>query len=317
MEIPANIGANVRANGPTRPSGALYAPGGDPARRTGDAPAPLAYGRGDALSAVGALRTPLRPDSPGPGGGRPQRADHHTGRPRRRRATAARLLRVQLTPRDLAILRDVVRFGALTVEQLGRRHFGSVLTAYGRLAALAGAGYLELVRVWHAAPGVYLATPAGTRVADVALPPARVGPATLAHQLAVADVADWLLAQHAGARWVTERELRRDGMAAAREHGTGRLLDGVAHVPDGLLLLADGARVAVEVERSVKGSARYRRLLAWYAASMAFDRVRWLVAEARVRERLAALTAAERLDDLVSVEPLPDVIMGAAELPGG
>ena len=53
---------------------------------------------------------------------------------------------VQLTPRDLSILSDVVRFGALTVEQIGRRHFDSVLTAYGRLKALADAGYLRSER---------------------------------------------------------------------------------------------------------------------------------------------------------------------------
>lgn len=223
----------------------------------------------------------------------------------RRRASAARLQRVQLTPRDVAILRDVVRFGALTVEQLGRRHFGSVLTAYGRLAALAGAGYLELVRVWHAAPGVYVATPVAARVADVALPPGRVSAATLGHHLAVADVAERLLAGDPGSRWITERELRRDGMTAARERGTGRLLDGVPHVPDGLLVLPDGRRVAIEVERCGKGNARYRRILGWYVGSMAYDRVRWLVADEGVRSRLSGLVRAERLDDLVEVEALP------------
>lgn len=143
------------------------------------------------------------------------------------------------------------------------------------------------------------------RVADVSLPLARVSPATLEHHLAVADVADCLLARHAGARWVTERELRRDAMTAARERGTGRLLDGVAHVPDGLLLVADGTRLAIEVERSGKGSARYRRVLGWYAGTMAFDGVRWLVADEQLRCRLAALVRAEKLDDLVGVDPLP------------
>ncbi len=125
-------------------------------------------------------------------------------------------------------------------------------------------------------------------------------------------MAAWLLSGDPSARWVTERELRRDAMVVARERGTGRLLDGVAHVPDGVLLPADGTRQAIEVERTGKGSARYRRVLAWYAGTMAFDRVRWLVVDERVRNRLAALVRTERLDDLVSVEPLPRNIQDIA-----
>lgn len=297
------LGTNRSAKLPSDP----YAPERAPALLTSGGQIDAENARETLPSTARRNRTPCRPDSQEPGGRRPiAGSSHAAGIPRhRRRASAARLLRVRLTPRDVAMLRDVVRFGALTIEQLGRRHFGSVLTAYGRLAALADAGYLELVRVWYAAPGVYVATPEGTRVADVPLPPARVSPATLEHHLAVADVADWLLARDPGAQWITERELRRDAMVVARERGTGRLLDGVAHVPDGVLLPADGTRQAIEVERTGKGSARYRRVLGWYAGSMDFDRVRWLVTDEGVRSRLAALVRAERLDDLVDVEPLP------------
>jgi hypothetical protein len=218
---------------------------------------------------------------------------------------------VRLTDRDAAILRDVVRFGALTVEQIAGRRFGSAWTAYDRLKALADAGYLELVRVWHGAPGVYVATPDGTRVADAGLPPARVAAATLGHHLAVADLAERLLAEHPAARWITERELRRDAMAGARERGTGRLFDGVPHVPDGVLVLPGGPRVAIELERSAKGTARYRSILGWYAGTMAYERVRWFIAERPVRDRIAALVRAERLDDLVSVEAVPAQAAGA------
>jgi hypothetical protein len=113
------------------------------------------------------------------------------------------------------------------------------------------------------------------------------------------------LTEHPGARWVTERELRRDAMAAARERGTGRLVDGVPHVPDGVLVLPDSRGVAVEVERSAKGSGRYRAILGWYAAGAAYDRVRWFVAEPRLRARLAGHVRYERLDDVVGVERLP------------
>src|SRR6202035_4512694 len=78
---------------------------------------------------------------------------------------ATRQPRVQLTPRDLSILRDVVRFGALTVDQIGRRHFGSVLTAYGRLKALVDAGYLRGERVFYHRPAAYVGTRAGAQAA--------------------------------------------------------------------------------------------------------------------------------------------------------
>lgn len=50
-------------------------------------------------------------------------------------------MQIRLTERDRAILADVVRFGALTVDQVTRRHFGATAAAYRRLAALADAGY--------------------------------------------------------------------------------------------------------------------------------------------------------------------------------
>lgn len=303
MTWAANRLANGPANRPTTP----YAPGATVARPPRRRLLPDWADELEDLDDPAPVRTPLAPDGQPPRAvpthPSPEQSSAH--RPRRRRGSAARRLRVRLTERDAAILRDVVRFGALTVEQVGRRHFGSVLTAYGRLKALARAGYIELVRVWRGAPGACVATAEGTRVADAGLPPAKVSASTLAHHLTVADLAERLLAQHPGASWTTERELRRDAMAAARERGTGRLVDGVPHVPDGALILPDGQRVAVEVERSAKGSARYRAILGWYAAGMAHDRLRWFVADRRVRDRLATLVRAEQLDDLVSVESLP------------
>ena len=66
-------------------------------------------------------------------------------------------------------------------------------------------------------------------------------------------------------------------------------------------MLPDGRRVAVELECSAKGSARYRSILGSYAAGMAYERVRWFVYDRHLRDRLADLIRAERLDDLVSI----------------
>jgi len=45
------------------------------------------------------------------------------------------------------VLRDVVRFGALTVEQVSRRHFSSRQRACARLAVLVAGGLMRGERV--------------------------------------------------------------------------------------------------------------------------------------------------------------------------
>jgi hypothetical protein len=233
---------------------------------------------------------------------------------------------VQLTGRDQAILRDVLRFGALTCAQLTRRHFGATWTAYHRLALLVGAGYLEHARVLYGAPGVYVATSRGAAVAEAELPAVRPTPMFLAHHLAVADLADWLLARHVGASWVTERELRQEAMRVVRQQSHGRLAGGTTHVPDGLLLLpheptADDVMrrtrppqaqsmvtVAVELEVTSKKERDYERILRWYGGALTYRQVTWFCTTEAVRRRLASLVIRERLGDLVSVEALPAAV---------
>jgi hypothetical protein len=219
---------------------------------------------------------------------------------------------VRVTARDVAILGDLTRSAALTLAQLTRRHFGAASTAAHRLEALEDAGHLVHRRPWYRGPGVYTVTPDGARLAGVGLPAARWTLHALAHRLAVADLADALLAAHPGSRWVTERELRRDGLATVRDRRDGRLLAGAPHAPDGALVLPNGADgggdgdvVAVELELTAKPAAEHARILRWYAAQLATRRVVWFVATATLRRRLEGAIARERLDDVVGVEDLP------------
>jgi len=76
----------------------------------------------------------------------------------------------------------------------------------------------------------------------------------IAHRLAVADLAATLLrkcAQVGGIGWNCERKPHLAAMATARDRQGGRLLAGVAHVPDGVLT-TPAAHWAVEVELSKK-----------------------------------------------------------------
>jgi hypothetical protein len=236
------------------------------------------------------------------------------------RVAGCALPSLALTPRDLAILRDLLRFGALTAEQLRRRHFPATppgaSTVTNRLRLLAGAGYVRTVPLGYHLHGAYLATSRGAAACAHlcgGLPAVRqrehAANVWLRHALAVADVADRLLAagsyQGGEASWRTERELAREAAA------TGAW----PYRPDGLLVLAapDGTeryRMAVEVELTAKTPALYPPKLAWYADRLAaggLHRVRYYVLpDGPAARAVRRATAAAGLPaGGVEVAPLP------------
>lgn len=176
---------------------------------------------------------------------------------------------MQYTERDRKMLVDLTRHGVETAEQLRRKFFrkeggghASLTAVYGRMKKLEGARLVKHDRVLWGRPGVYRTTEAGARVAGVGLGSAPLDWTKLEHQIAVVDLADELLEEHPGATWTTERELRRDELDGPRDE-EGRLLKmgERRRISDGLMVLADGSRVAVELELSAKKEAAYRALL--------------------------------------------------------
>jgi hypothetical protein len=164
---------------------------------------------------------------------------------------------------------------------------------------------VQVVRPLYRGSAVYLATPAGARLADVGLPALRPSPRLIPHQLAVAGVAAFFLRVCPGAEWITERELL--GSAQQLQY----LRQGDGHPPDGALSLR-GARLAIEVELTPKGSARYRHIIRWYAGALHFAGVIWLSPHAALRRRLIAGIQKEGLEDFVAVLPLPPGVAGGA-----
>ena len=103
-----------------------------------------------------------------------------------------------LTARDLAVIRDLARYGALSAEQVRRRHFPATgegtRTALNRLRQLRLAGYVGSVPLGYHQHGAYLATSKGVAHAGGGLPAVRlwadgnprpVAPPWVAHALAV------------------------------------------------------------------------------------------------------------------------------------
>ncbi|MBV9359609.1 MAG: replication-relaxation family protein [Chloroflexi bacterium] len=239
-----------------------------------------------------------------------------TGVARRLEVEVRRARPPLLTARDYAVLIDLVRFGALTLEQLTRHHFRSVNGCAQRLAALRSREYVTGERIFYRGPSAYMATARGARLADIGLRPGRLVPETAVHQLAVTDLADWCLAQQPSARWTTERELRHDaGQAWIDEQDQPSLLaHGLPHMPDGLLSEPDG-RVAIELELSTKPRLAYERIFRWYAGATEYDRVRWFVRSERLRQRLTVLVRQHGLDDVMTCEPLPAVVQLPSWMP--
>jgi hypothetical protein len=213
---------------------------------------------------------------------------------------------VALAPRDEEALRFATRHGMVSPAQLAR-FFPSPAAAQRRLRALEKEGLLVADRVLLAIPAVVRATRSGARAAGCDLAPATLDLARIRHNLALVDLSDQLLASHPRSAWTTERELRRDRMRAAR---AGDRWERQRRVPDGLLLLADGTRVAIELDLTPKRSARLDLLAGAYAVDRDVDTVWWHLPSEAAVARMRALVAERGLEHLI-VPRLHRVDLGA------
>jgi hypothetical protein len=119
------------------------------------------------------------------------------------------------------------------------------------------------------------------------------------------EVAAWLLDQDPRAAWITERELLREELTAARDLD-GRLRRGPGRRPDGVLVRSTGRKEAIEIELTPKRDrTEYDRKLGWYLGQTHYQRVLWFVPSFSLRERLNRVVRYLHMDNVVRVEPLP------------
>jgi hypothetical protein len=188
-----------------------------------------------------------------------------------------------LAPPDILVLRDLVRFGVLANDQIERRYGYSVL-ATARLLRLVEAGLVEAWSSLIQDTDVYSATPAGAGVARCGLRPTRPSLQHLRHDVAVVDLADYILEHEPWADFRTEREVARVLRAGSSPtHRWG--LKAYSHKPDGLLL-TDGKRLAIELEHTDKGELRYAEICRWFALSVRVDGIRWYVDDPKTLDRV-------------------------------
>jgi hypothetical protein len=206
-----------------------------------------------------------------------------------------------LTERDKEILRFISRFGYLCARHVIVAFPLSERVAYRRLQCLVQDGYLQRKRVLADLPRVYFLTQRGVDASGTDFGRVRnIRLQTLEHDLTVADVAVALMRLYPGSSWVTERELRRKagqgfGSIGAREH-----------VPDGVLLLPDGKKIAVEVETSRKPHRRTERILRYYLRRPDYIAV-WYFC--RTPQQLKSVKEAAQKLDFVKTHLLQEVLL--------
>jgi len=189
---------------------------------------------------------------------------------------------MQLTARDIEIIRWIDSFGYVTAQQVFSQFNLNPKRGYRRLRLLAQEGYLLHKRIFVGQPGIYQAGGKGLALIadDPEQPPglASVKPAIIAHNLLVVDLA-LALARQMGGAWRTDRQIRRD---------KGFVPQGY-HVPDGVLTLPGGKKVAVELELTTKSTRRLEKIMKSYARATEYNEV-WYFAQRpalaeKIRER--------------------------------
>lgn len=228
----------------------------------------------------------------------------------------------RLTARDREMVRWIGRLRMATAAQVAERFGLGRAVSYARLNGLSRLGLLDHARIFHAVPGVYLATRAGLACVDLSLPPPRVDLRTYDHDVELSAVVIELEREFGAGRIATEREMRaadtpvaqapveRPGFAIQLAGAHGQLqLTPVGHprlhFPDCAVFVenreSEGKVMAVELERTAKGRARLRRILAGYVASRHIDAVRYYVTAERVRDLVATEVASLKAQELIEI----------------
>lgn len=181
---------------------------------------------------------------------------------------------MQVTERDLELLRCVNRFGFLTVVQVAKFWGGiDFSTAAARVRKLVSGGLLQRAELKHYEARPLVITTAGRKVAGDELPVLRgIRAATFQHDSMLFDLACGL-ERRFSARFETEREYRWRNPGRAEEF----------HLPDGVLH-RESAKVGIELELTKKAPRRLREIVASHAGNLDFDEVWYVVTSEPMRE---------------------------------
>jgi len=188
---------------------------------------------------------------------------------------------MQITDRDIEIIRFINEFGFCEMPQIERRFSIKKPRSYRIIKRLIKAGLVNHKRVFYARYGIYYVTSKGADCTDLpAMDKISVG--YYEHQMILTNVYIKLRQQYPDTYWISERRLKHEKFY----EGVGK----AGHVSDGILVFPDGKEVAVEVELSIKGKKRIERIFKSYAAQFSIKEV-WYYCPHGMVNALSVLSA--------------------------
>ena len=187
---------------------------------------------------------------------------------------------MQVTSRDIEVLRWINSNGVVTIEHIVTEYKISQKVAYRRMRQLSLQGLVLHHRYYYNQPGIYRVSRSGVALSEDSLPALRRIPATtLKHDLLVTTVSQQLR-HHYNAAFITERQLRQK----MGKHGVGQR----EHVSDGHLMIADKT-TAIEVELSLKGRRRRESIAHRYMANLDIEAVWYFCRSGPVYRKMKVL----------------------------
>lgn len=168
-----------------------------------------------------------------------------------------------ITKRDLDIMRWINRHGFAGAGQVSIGFSMNQYTVYSRLRKLLVGGLLKYEKIIHGLPGVYWLTRAGVKACESPLSPIKAPVlGKFEHDLYLIGLSLQLENQYADINWITAREVLSERVQGIRERSEALRMMSV-QLPDGLLVRKK-QRFAVELELSVKGDARIKKIITNY-----------------------------------------------------
>jgi predicted transcriptional regulator len=163
---------------------------------------------------------------------------------------------MQMTQRDVAILKFINEFGFCEIRHIAKQFGMTQSNCYALMKRLSTAKLVTLNRIYHQKHGVYIVTKKGAKYTELSHV-RRIAEHIYGHHLLVIDIFQKILRIHPHATWISERWLLKEKYAK----GFGKR----GHIADGLVSLPDQAKpIAVEIELTRKGDNRVKRILNGY-----------------------------------------------------
>ncbi len=170
-----------------------------------------------------------------------------------------------LTDRDMEILNFINQFGFCEMPHIEKMFKLKKPRNYKVMQRLVKAGLVIHEYILRNRHGIYRLTREGAECTDYPMLK-YVSLGSYLHQLTVVDVYLKLMERFPDATWISERSLKRD------QYVKGSFVR-YGHVADGLLLLPDDKKIAIEVELTMKGKDRLGKIVHSYALNRSISEV--------------------------------------------